>query len=173
MCMGGANSESEDFVKSARRDVIDPFHIKMHFCIKYRCIGGIKISFTKKFFLGGGHISRGQRPLRGGGWCGAKLKLPRSICAKKRFINCSCCVALSMEKKFFLFRPPPPPPLNTALYPWMSYSVICMFPTGHEQQHACTHASESCIHNYCMHTIAVLINRVLSSDTTCTHFRKV
>ena len=59
--------------------------------------------------------------------------------------------------------PPPPTPLNTALYPWMSYSVICMFPTGHEQQHACTHASESCIHNYCMHTIAVLINRVLSS----------
>ena len=116
MCMGGANSESEDFVKSARRDVIDPFHIKMHFCIKYQCIGGIKISFTKKFFLGGGgHISRGRRPLRGGGWCGAKLKLPRSILqseleAKKRFINCSCCVALSMEKKIFLFRPPPPPP---------------------------------------------------------------
>ena len=52
--MGGANSESEDFVKSARRDVIDPFHIKMHFCIKCRCIGGIKISFTKKFFGGGG-----------------------------------------------------------------------------------------------------------------------
>ena len=57
--MGGANSESEDFVKSARRDVIDPFHIKMHFCIKCRCIGGIKISFTKKiFFWGGGtHIT--------------------------------------------------------------------------------------------------------------------
>ena len=51
--MGGANSESEDFVKSARRDVIDPFHIKMHFCIKCRCIGGIKISFTKNFFGGG------------------------------------------------------------------------------------------------------------------------
>ena len=68
--MGGANSESEDFVKSARRDVIDPFHIKMHFCIKCRCIGGIKISFTKNFFFwgGGGHISRGRRPLRGGGW---------------------------------------------------------------------------------------------------------
>ena len=58
--MGGANSESEDFVKSARRDVIDPFHIKMHFCINCRCIGGIKISFTKKNLGGGGeHISRG------------------------------------------------------------------------------------------------------------------
>ena len=53
--MGGANSESEDFVKSARRDVIDPFHIKMHFCIKCRCIGGIKISniIHKNFFWGG------------------------------------------------------------------------------------------------------------------------
>ena len=56
--MGGANSESEDFVKSARRDVIDPFHIKMHFCIKCRCIGGIKISFTKKFFGGGENTYR-------------------------------------------------------------------------------------------------------------------
>ena len=90
--MGGANPESEDFVKSARRDVIDPFHIKMHFCIKCRCTGGIKISFTKIGGGGGEHISRGLRPLRGGGWCGAKLKLPRSILqseleAKKRSIS--------------------------------------------------------------------------------------
>ena len=27
MCMGGANSEREDFAKSAQRDVLDPFHI--------------------------------------------------------------------------------------------------------------------------------------------------
>ena len=112
--MGGANSESEDFVKSARRDVIDPFHIKMHFCIKCRCIGGIKISFTK-IWGGGGNTSRGRRPLRGGGWCGAKLKLPRSILqseleAKKRSINCSCCVALSMEKKISSSGRHPPPP---------------------------------------------------------------
>ena len=31
MCMGGAHSEREDFAKSARRDVIDSFHMKMHF----------------------------------------------------------------------------------------------------------------------------------------------
>ena len=29
--MGGAHSEREDFAKSAQRDVIDPFHMKMHF----------------------------------------------------------------------------------------------------------------------------------------------
>ena len=28
--MGGAHSEHEDFAKSARRDVIDPVHMKMH-----------------------------------------------------------------------------------------------------------------------------------------------
>ena len=67
--MGGANSESEDFVKSARRDVIDPFHIKMHFCIKCRCIGGIKISFTKKNFFWGGdtyHVAEGHCEEEGG-----------------------------------------------------------------------------------------------------------
>ena len=29
--MGGTHSECEDFAKSARRDVIDQFHMKMHF----------------------------------------------------------------------------------------------------------------------------------------------
>ena len=28
---GSMGSEREDFAKSARRDVIDPFHMKMHF----------------------------------------------------------------------------------------------------------------------------------------------
>ena len=29
--MGGAHSEHEDFAKRARRDVMDPFPMKMHF----------------------------------------------------------------------------------------------------------------------------------------------
>ena len=31
ICMGGAHSEHKDFAKSARRDIIGPFHMKMHF----------------------------------------------------------------------------------------------------------------------------------------------
>ena len=31
MCVKGAHSEREDFARSAWRDVIDPFYMKMHF----------------------------------------------------------------------------------------------------------------------------------------------
>ena len=56
--MGGACSEHEYFFpKSARRDVIDPFHMKMSFGSrplekKCQCIGGIKHS--QNLWGGGG-----------------------------------------------------------------------------------------------------------------------
>ena len=49
----------EDFAKSARRDVIEPFHMKMHFWVlvvalekKCWCIGGIKKKIIRKIFWG-------------------------------------------------------------------------------------------------------------------------
>ena len=61
--MGGAHSEHEDFAKSARRDVIYPFHLKEK-----------NYSTKSSFFFGGGGGGGGSWNVWGGG--GGKLPPP-------------------------------------------------------------------------------------------------